>query len=222
MISESVKKFCKDDISLIENYELAVNDQIQCWDCHHRREITDNKSVAELKMECLYFKRPAEELIFLTRAEHTILHNRNRKISESARRKMSLAKKGKSNWKKGTHLSLDTRKKLSIAKKGKKCPLYAEKMTGYVWWNNGIQNTRSKECPGEGYIRGRIESSTLKEFRKTISKPILQFTKDGTLIGEWESTMDVYRELSIRPYNITKCCKGKLKTTGGYIWKYKQ
>lgn len=36
MICEhTVKKFCKDDISKIENYELAINDS-SMWHCHHR------------------------------------------------------------------------------------------------------------------------------------------------------------------------------------------
>ena len=30
------RKFCCEDISLIENYALAVADTTQTWDCHHR------------------------------------------------------------------------------------------------------------------------------------------------------------------------------------------
>ena len=38
MISERyAKQYCKDDISLIENYEQAVNDPINKWVIHHRR-----------------------------------------------------------------------------------------------------------------------------------------------------------------------------------------
>ena len=38
MISETkAKLYCKDDISLIENYEQAVNDPINKWVIHHRR-----------------------------------------------------------------------------------------------------------------------------------------------------------------------------------------
>ena len=39
MISENqVKKYCREDISLIENYDKAINDKTQTWDCHHRKE----------------------------------------------------------------------------------------------------------------------------------------------------------------------------------------
>jgi hypothetical protein len=34
--------------------------------------------------------------------------------------------------------------------------LLKEKRKGKVWWNNGIDCTMSINCPGEGYIRGRL------------------------------------------------------------------
>jgi hypothetical protein len=56
MISEyRAKKYCADDISLIENYDKAINDSA-IWDCHHRDEIRvlpsgmiAIRSVSELK-----------------------------------------------------------------------------------------------------------------------------------------------------------------------------
>lgn len=54
------------------------------------------------------------------------------------------------------------------------------------------------------------------------SKPILQYTKDGTFIKEWASARDVERELGIKPPNISKCCKGIRPSAGGYVWKYKE
>ena len=41
MINESyIQKFCKDDISRIENYDKAVADPTQTWVIHHRLELT--------------------------------------------------------------------------------------------------------------------------------------------------------------------------------------
>ena len=31
----NVKKYSRDDISKIENYEQAINDKENKWDCHH-------------------------------------------------------------------------------------------------------------------------------------------------------------------------------------------
>ena len=54
------------------------------------------------------------------------------------------------------------------------------------------------------------------------SRPIMQYTKEGIFIREWECSLQVQRELGIWGTNITKCCKGVYKSTGGYIWKYKE
>ena len=77
MISEKIaKSYCKDDISLIENYDKAIADNTQTWVCHHRRETIftpkDLKEIGE------YYNRSACELIFLTKAEHNKVHNKFR------------------------------------------------------------------------------------------------------------------------------------------------
>lgn len=46
MISKSVYKYCKDDPSLIENYDEAIN-STEIYDCHHRLE-TDEKKKNQL------------------------------------------------------------------------------------------------------------------------------------------------------------------------------
>ena len=89
---ETAKKYCCDDFSLIQNYELAVNDTTQTWDCHHRREsIYSAKDLIEIGE---YWKRPAAELIFLTKAEHNSLHKRGVQLSEEHKKALSKALKG--------------------------------------------------------------------------------------------------------------------------------
>lgn len=53
-----------------------------------------------------------------------------------------------------------------------------------------------------------------------LKKKILQFDLDGNFLKEWECTKDIERNLSIHHSNISACCKGRLKTSGGYIWRY--
>lgn len=38
MISKYLGHFCRDDLSKIENYDKAMADSAQTWDCHHRLE----------------------------------------------------------------------------------------------------------------------------------------------------------------------------------------
>lgn len=153
MINEKcAKTYCSEDIAKIENYEQAVNDKTQMWHCHHRLEIQGRfRNSPELLKKCgLYYNVPASQLIFLTKSEHMRLHTIGDKnpmfgkhVSEETRKKISLSQSGKSPWNKGKHLSMETKKKVSAGKIGMK------------FWNNGVKCVRSKECPGEGWVRGR-------------------------------------------------------------------
>lgn len=144
MINErQAHKFCKDDISKIENYEEAVNDTTQTWHLHHRLELTlDGEfalTAAQLKMHDMYYNRPYYELIFLTRSEHIRMHNlaqssetrekrvnslMGHSVSEESRRKISESairqnRTGKNNPFYGKNHSEETRRKISEANKGK-------------------------------------------------------------------------------------------------------
>lgn len=52
------------------------------------------------------------------------------------------------------------------------------------------------------------------------SIPILQFSKDGTLIKEWPSTHEAERQLGIACSSICNCLKGYRKSAGGFVWRY--
>ena len=53
------------------------------------------------------------------------------------------------------------------------------------------------------------------------SKPIIQFTKNGEFVKKWNNAQDVAREWGLYSgSNIQSCCRGVLKTSGGYKWGY--
>ena len=114
MINERMaKRYCK-DFTKIENYEKAIADTTQTWQCHHRLELEITGGVCDVTAKDLtdwglYYDRPAEELIFLTHSEHRILHT-----------------KGKPSITKGQHRSAETRRRISEAQKGKKRPQFSE------------------------------------------------------------------------------------------------
>lgn len=89
---ETIYRFCDGDISKIENYDKAINDDTQTWDCHHRlEELGFTKD--ELKYLGLYYKIPADELIFLTRQEHIDIHKKGRERPEEVKEKISRTSK---------------------------------------------------------------------------------------------------------------------------------
>jgi len=50
--------------------------------------------------------------------------------------------------------------------------------------------------------------------------PVVQMDLDGNIIKKWDSASDAMKETGIDGSGITKCCRGKLKKTGGYKWRY--
>ena len=72
------KLYCSEDISLIENYHNAIADKEKMWDVHHRRECDSEGRTLFTKKQLidmgLYVKRPASELVFVTRSMHWKLH----------------------------------------------------------------------------------------------------------------------------------------------------
>ena len=70
-----------------------------------------------------------------------------------------------------------------------------------------------------GKIGGGSEAAK-EAVKEKLSIPIIQFSKDGTLIKEWPSLSEACRQLGIPQSNICHCIKGRLKSTGGFVWRY--
>lgn len=150
--STQANKYCKEDISLIENYQIAVDDTTQMYDCHHRNEvkilpsgIKEYHSVEDLIEIGLYYNRPANELIFLTHAEHNKIHCCGKHHSTETRRKMSEAAKGRKMPEatrkkiKGHNRSDECRNKISNSMKGHKCSDECRKKMAEarrLYWHN--------------------------------------------------------------------------------------
>ena len=133
---KQAKKFCKEDISKIKNYDKAIADTTQVWHCHHMTETWWHCTRKELIENECYYHRKACELIFLTPEEHKRLHMKGVTRSEETRKKMSESQKGRTNTDEtkkkisatltGRTVNEETRKKMSEAKKGENNPLYGK------------------------------------------------------------------------------------------------
>lgn len=54
------------------------------------------------------------------------------------------------------------------------------------------------------------------------SKSVLQCTKEGEIIEEYDSIKDAAKALGKHHSNISKCCNGKVNSAYGFVWKFKQ
>lgn len=52
------------------------------------------------------------------------------------------------------------------------------------------------------------------------SKPVLQYSLDGTFIARYNSGRQAAIALKISPMVISNCCNNKIKSGGGYIWRF--
>lgn len=52
------------------------------------------------------------------------------------------------------------------------------------------------------------------------TKKIFQYDINNNLIKEWKSLSEAGRKIGICPQSICECAKGKIKTSGGFIWRY--
>ncbi len=135
MIKRKFERYC-DDIENVENYEKAKADDFKGWACHHRLELVATGGVCDVCRQGLidwnvYWHRPADELIFLTTKEHTLLHkpNKGNHHSEETKKKISGALKGK----KLGPCSEETRKRLSEVNKGKRLSEETRNKMSEVW-----------------------------------------------------------------------------------------
>lgn len=135
-------------------------------------------------------------------------------VTEEFRKKRSELAKG-NQWRKGKTFSEETRRKMSESKKGQ---------VGYWIGKKRSEETRrkiSETKKGVKYSENHVEN-VRKGIRKAIGKSVLQYTKDGEFVREWECMIDASKELNIAYGGINACCNGKRLSAGGYIWKYKE
>ena len=65
----------------------------------------------------------------------------------------------------------------------------------------------------------RIAEAQINDPKK--SKPVQMFDKTtGELLATFPSQSEASRVTGVAFQNISSCCNGKLKSTGGYVWRY--
>jgi len=77
-----------------------------------------------------------------------------------------------------------------------------------------IQQHNDDGCDLTNYVEGGKGQGRLPK------RQVSQYTKEGKFIHNWDGARIAGRELEIDHSHITKCCKYKMKSVGGYIWRY--
>lgn len=161
-------------------------------------------------------------------------------ISESTRKKIALANKGKTR-------SEETKKRMSDGiKKAYENPEYVEKKrasqkAAYAreeyksqlskrtkklwesdWYRKKMVSVHKGKVVSEE-TRRKVSQARLGRFmgaENVNARPVVQYTKDGDYIKTWESAMDAARATGENNAKICECCKGNRKSAGGFRWGY--
>lgn len=83
-------------------------------------------------------------------------------------------------------------------------------------WDEESNRKRSESNRGQ-----KRSLETCRRIGESKKKPVLQFTRDGVFLREWDSGRTAGTTLGIHPGHISKVCKNERKTAGGYVWRYK-
>lgn len=123
---DKVKLYCSDDITKIENYEEASNDENLMWHCHHRLESDFTKE--ELLSRNMYYNIPAYQLIFLTPKQHLSIHFNSCAGADERKNKISSKLVGNINGSYGSgftgrHHTIEARRKIGEASIGRQSRL---------------------------------------------------------------------------------------------------
>lgn len=139
------------------------------------------------------------------------------------------------NMKHAFAMGLKTNKKGSESCHAKKCYEYDMKGNFIKEWGsiveaatyyNDVVSNVCAACSGKyktfhGHIWSyKLEQINVNAHRNAQGEKTYQYTKDGEFIAEYFNMDDAVETTGVDKSNITKCCLGKRKTAGGYIWTH--
>ena len=124
------------------------------------------------------------------------------KIRESARNNDNYGMKNK-------HHTEETKEKLRKINTGK---IISDKTKNKLKITNGGENN--------GFFGKHHSKETKEKLKKYNSIKIVQCDNNWNIIKIWNSGKEASLTLNIDAATISRCCKGKQKTAGGFKWKY--
>lgn len=119
----------------------------------------------------------------------------------------------------GRITSEETKKKISESLK--KCDrIYGPRTKEHKEYMSNILKGRVSPMKGK-HQSDEAKKKISDNNAKSNIREVIQMDKEGNFIREWPNMSSVYNQLNIQISSICNCCKYKLKSAGGYIWKYK-
>lgn len=84
---------------------------------------------------------------------------------------------------------------------------------------NKIFTDEHKKHLSERQMGKKLSKETKRKLSFIHNKPVMQYDLQMNFIQEYKSVMIARKQTN--SYHISECCNDKVKTSGGFIWKYK-
>jgi group I intron endonuclease len=184
---------------------------------NHTIEIVKECEVKDLNYYERYYQEYYESVLNGLNLRYTATTDKSGFMSEETKKKMSDSGKGKiitEEWRKNLSIAgmnrrhtEEEKQKISQANKGKiKTPEHIAKIQATL---KTMQMPKRSE-----------ETKALQSLNNGKSKKVNQYDLQGNFINQFRSGSQASRELGISVMSISSCALGKLKTGGGFVWKY--
>jgi len=184
---------------------------------NHTIEIIKECQVEDLNYYERYYQEYYESVLNGLNLRYTATTDKSGFMSEESKKKMSDSGKGKiitEEWRKNLSIAGTNRKhteeekqKISQSHKGKKKS--AEHIAKIQATLKTMQMPKRSE-----------ETKALQSLNNGKSKKVNQYDLQGNFINQFRSGSQASMESGISVMSISSCALGKLKTGGGFVWKY--
>lgn len=143
--------------------------------------------------------------------------------TEEAKKKLSESQTGR------LRHTPESKAKISAALKGTKYTDEQKKkcsdnsgMKGKPNYAGGSKKGWIRTQESKNQISKSKKGKTQPNISKALQKTLLQYDLQNTFIKEWASAKIAGQVLNLCPNSIRYCCRGKIKKSQGFIWKYKE
>jgi hypothetical protein len=109
----------------------------------------------------------------------------------------------------------------NVLKEGLNCRLTGTEDKSGLFSKESIEK-RVANTDYKAFQKKRLASRDEHLISKKKYKPILQYTKEGIFVREWESLKQASDSLKLYYVNISNCLQGRQRTAGGFAWEYKK
>lgn len=148
--------------------------------------------------------------------------NKGKKMSETQKQQISIFHKGRTGILCKNSIPILQYDKKGVIIKEWNCQLDASRELNINQRNISLVCCKRRLTAG-GYYWS-FKETPLIEFSKKgdkKKKPLIQLSKSGEFITEWDSAKSVEISLGLNQRNISACLRGKIPSAYGFIWKFK-